>query len=143
MIAPSGAPEDFTYTLEDTVVFLEWMPPAEDERNGVIISYTLTCMVDSTDILEYTMKGRRQQMYLGVYEEEADYSCDILASTSVGDGPTASVSFTTGGKLVSLSHLRFIHLPLQIQVLLSTSRSFLWTCCMRIQMELISLLLMI
>ena len=79
---------------------MSWLPPIEAKRNGIIVSYTLTCTVGSNDILEYTIKTKKQSIYFGVYERETDYSCDILASTAAGDGPTASLSFTTGGKII-------------------------------------------
>ena len=84
------------------------MPPIEAKRNGIIVSYTLLCSVGSNEVLEYTVKASVEEMYLGVYEREADYSCDVLASNSAGDGPAASISFTTGGKLIVLSHFSFI-----------------------------------
>ena len=73
------------------------MPPSESDRNGVIISYTLSCSVDNEDIFEVTVKANLREITWGVYEREADYTCEIYASTAVGGGPTASLSFTTGG----------------------------------------------
>ena len=95
--APSGAPEDFTYTLNDTVLLLEWTPPAENEQNGAIVSYTLSCSFDGEDVFEHTVKASIRALYWGVYERESNYTCEIYASTAIGGGPTASVSFTTIG----------------------------------------------
>ena len=100
ILAPTAEPEEFSYTLEDTVVLFSWLQPIEAKRNGIIVSYTLTCTVGSNDILEYTIKAIKQSIYFGVYDRVTDYSCDILASTAAGDGPTASLSFTTGGIII-------------------------------------------
>lgn len=95
--APSGAPVNFTASLNGTVVLLTWEPPLEDERNGAIVSYFLSCSVDDDSILELNMTGMIQEIYLGVYEHESTYSCDLYASTAVGSGPNTTVSFNTGG----------------------------------------------
>ena len=96
-IAPSGAPVNFTASLNGTIVLLTWKPPSEDERNGAIISYFLSCDIDSNPTFDLNLTTI-EQLYLGVYKHESDYSCDIYAATLIGGGPTASVSFRTGGK---------------------------------------------
>lgn len=73
------------------------MPPSEDERNGAIVSYGLSCTVDNEKIFEHTLKASIQEIYWGVYERESNYTCEIYASTAVGGGPAASLSFITGG----------------------------------------------
>ena len=85
------------HTLADTVLLLEWIPPSESERNGAIISYTLSCAVDDKDIFVQTVKATLREFCWGVYKREAAYTCEIYASTAVGGGPTASVTFTTEG----------------------------------------------
>lgn len=98
MTAPSGTPEDFTVTLNDTVLLLSWAPPAENRRNGVIVSYTLSCSIDDNQVFELNLNATVEEIYLGVYRHESTYSCNISASTSEGSGPNATASVTTGGK---------------------------------------------
>lgn len=96
--APSGSPEDFTATLDGTVLFLEWAPPTENRRNGVIVSYNLSCSINSNQVFELSLKATVEEIYLGIYRHESTYSCDISAATSAGNGPTATVSVMTGGR---------------------------------------------
>lgn len=95
--APSGAPANFTASLNGTVLSLSWAPPSEDERNGVIISYTLTCDIDGEIAFSLNL-STIEQIDVGVYESDSTYTCEIFASTSVGGGPEATVTITTGGQ---------------------------------------------
>ena len=96
-LAPSGAPVNFTASLNGTVLLLTWEPPDEDERNGEIVSYFLSCFIEDDLVFEINVTDI-QEIYLGVYKHESTYSCDLYASTEVGGGPNATVSFDTGGK---------------------------------------------
>ena len=132
---------NFTATLIGTVLLLEWAPPEEDDRNGDIISYSLSCSINDNEIFELNLTDINE-IYLGVYRHEATYSCDIYASTSAGGGPTASASVTTGGKLYSISvasrkEIAFTNFCLCFQPLapLHTCHSFLWEFYTRNQMR--------
>ena len=96
--APTGAPVSFAATLNNTVLSLSWEPVDEDEQNGDILSYTLTCSIGSDVALELNLTATTEEIDLGVYEADATYSCEIYASNSAGDGPSATTTVTTGGK---------------------------------------------
>lgn len=89
---------NFNASIENTVVTFTWDPPAENQQNGEIVSYFLSCSIDSTVELELNLTDTVQEISVGVYEISSIYLCTISASNSVGEGPTANDSFTTGGK---------------------------------------------
>ena len=99
-IAPSGAPENFDASIENTVATFIWDPPAEDEQNGDIVSYFLSCNIGSTVQFQLNLTDSVEEVAVGVYETSSTYTCTISASNSAGEGPTASDSFTTGGKFM-------------------------------------------
>lgn len=96
--APSGAPENFEATLNGTVATFTWDPPEDDEQNGNIVSYILSCSVDSELQFELNLTDI-EEISVGVYEIDATYTCEISASTLAGEGPTATLTVSTGGKL--------------------------------------------
>lgn len=91
--APSGSPQNFDITAEGNSLVLSWEPPPSGQRNGVIISYTLSCNPLGELILNSILG-------INLYELNPNtlYSCRIAASTAVGIGPyTDMMSATTGG----------------------------------------------
>jgi len=96
--APTGAPVNFFAALNNTVLSLMWEPVNEDEQNGEILSYTLTCSIGSDVAFELDLTATVEEIELGVYEADATYSCEIYASNSAGNGPSATITVTTGGR---------------------------------------------
>ena len=96
--APTGAPANFSAVLNNTVLSLMWEPVGEDEQNGIILLYTLTCSISSGVAFELNLTATVEEIELGVYEADATYSCEIYASTSAGSGPSATITVTTGGR---------------------------------------------
>ena len=94
---PTGAPVNFSAVLDNTVLSLTWAPVDENDQNGEILSYTLTCGIDSDVAFELNLTVTVEEIELGVYEADATYSCDIYASNSAGNGPSATITVTTGG----------------------------------------------
>lgn len=90
---------NFAASLEDTVISFTWDPPAEDEQNGEIVSYFLSCSIDDEVELELNLTADIEEITVGVYKADSTYTCEIYASTSVGGGPAARQTITTGGKL--------------------------------------------
>ena len=89
---------NFSASLNNTVLSLMWEPVDEDEQNGDILSYTLTCSIGSDVAFELNVTATTEEIELGVYEADTTYSCEIYASNSVGNGPSATITVTTGGK---------------------------------------------
>lgn len=95
--APSGPPQNFTLSVENTTLILSWQPPAPEDRNGVIISYTLSCTSDEGSSITLTLTAI---LGISLYELSPDttFTCQIAASTSVGIGPySETLMGTTGG----------------------------------------------
>lgn len=107
---------NFAATLEDTVLSFTWDPPAEDEQNGEIVSYFLSCSIDGDVELELNLTADVEEITVGVYEADSIYTCEIYASTSVGGGPAARQTITTSGKL-SPEKKYIIYVILIIQIL--------------------------
>lgn len=105
---PSGAPQNFTVTVEKTTLIFEWDPPLEDEIGGVLTSYTLACSNNNSDNFEIKLNVI-EKITISEFLPSTTYDCTILASTNAGDGPTASVIATTDG--ISSTHM---HTPMHV-----------------------------
>ena len=92
--APSKAPSSFRVTaVTSTIITASWQLPPADSRNGIIIGFKLfykkrgsagaatTVTINNGAALSKDVTG------LDVYTE---YEFEVLASTSVGDGPRSS-----------------------------------------------------
>lgn len=90
---------NFSATLEDTVLSFTWDPPAEDQHNGEIVSYFISCSIGDEVELELNLTADVEEITVGVYKADSTYTCEIYAATSAGGGPTATRTVTTGGKL--------------------------------------------
>lgn len=79
------------------MVCLSWDPLPENRRNGIIISYTLTCS-SSGDSFSQVVKEHVRSFCLDLRLGNQQFSCSVLASTAAGDGPpTDTISVTTEG----------------------------------------------
>ena len=86
------APPNFTLSLNGTVLTASWDAPAFQN-----VSYTLTCSVDSNEVL--SLSTTLTEVVVGIYMTEANYSCNVYATISGVDTPaTDGVSVTTGGR---------------------------------------------
>ena len=92
------APPYFTLSLNGTVLTASWDAPALQD-----VSYTLTCSVDSNEVL--SLKTTLTEVVVGIYMTEATYSCNVYATISGVNTPaTDYISvITRGGK----KHLNF------------------------------------
>ena len=100
--APSAPPSNFTVNVINTMVCLSWDLPPEDGWNGVIISYTLTCS-SNDDNYSHVVKQHVTNFCLDLRLGNLEFTCSVLASTAVGNGPpTDLVTVTTEGNCFSL-----------------------------------------
>ena len=92
--APSQAPRSFSATaVTSTIITASWQLPPADSRNGIIIGFKLfykkrgsagaatTVTINNGTALSKDVTG------LDIYTE---YEFEVLAFTSVGDGPRSS-----------------------------------------------------
>ena len=95
MSAPTEPPSGFAVTaITSTSILASWQLPPEDFRHGIITGFklfvkrkgsddsTTILLIDSASILTKTVKG------LDAFTE---YEFQVLAFTSVGNGPRSSV----------------------------------------------------
>ena len=91
--APSGPPENFDIVVDGNSLVLSWQPPPSELRNGIIVSYTLSC-----NLLDDLNLNPILQFNLYDLNPNTEYFCQIAASTAVGIGPfTAFLTATTEG----------------------------------------------
>ena len=103
---PSGPPLNFTVSVDITSLTCSWDQPEEDLRNGVITSYTLTCLTVGEAAINVTLKPTVQQITMDLFTYSTTYNCTVSASTAVGAGPSApSISVTTEGTIILASVL--------------------------------------
>ena len=85
-------PLNFTLSLNGTVLTASWDALALQD-----VSYTLTCSVDSNEVL--SLSTPLTEVVVGIYMTEANYSCNVYAIISGVDTPaTDDMSVTTGGR---------------------------------------------
>ena len=100
-LAPSGPPTSFsTADVRPENVTLSWALPAEEDRNGVIIGYMVTCVAEA-GIFTSTITTSDVMATVAGLAPYSSYTCSVSASTSVGVGPPATLNFTsaTDGKV--------------------------------------------
>ena len=85
--APETAPLQFRVQVTDSrTLVLSWEPPLPEDRNGIIINYTvnITEMETGTQFQLVTDNTNITAFSLHPYYT---YSCTVAAKTSVGLGP--------------------------------------------------------
>ena len=85
-IVPS-APRNFQVTLipeSPTTLSVSWMIP--DPANGIISNYTVRCHSPSGSFHHYSFDGSVTNTSLSNLTGNTEYSCSVLAATSVGEG---------------------------------------------------------
>ena len=92
-IVPSGPPQNLVSSVTSRTLTLSWSPPLPSQRNGVIISYLITCslggnIINSTRTSSTSLTITRLQPF-------TSYTCSVSAATIVGDGPAATASETS------------------------------------------------
>ena len=94
--AVASTPENFTVLPREQNLTFSWSPPAPTGRNGVITSYSLSCVPEAgggiTISMQYTAAGT---FTLGGFTPFTSYNCSISASNSQGSGPATHRVVTT------------------------------------------------
>ncbi|XP_022783220.1 protein sidekick-2-like isoform X2 [Stylophora pistillata] len=92
--APSKAPESFTVTvLSSTSVTAHWQLPPADSRNGIIAGFKLYYKKDSggSAAIITLNNGTIYSEDITGLDKYTEYEFQVLAFTSVGDGPKSSL----------------------------------------------------
>ena len=123
---PRGPPQDFVVSVTSCTLTLSWSPPLlSQRRNGVIISYLVSCTVGGNS---KNMRVTTTSKIISI-KPFTSYTCSVSAATIVGDGPPATVSGTSdedGEYIIHYSYCDITH-----DVLYSpcrTTSSVLWYC---------------
>ena len=84
-----------------TSLLCSWDLPAEEDRNGVIISFNLVCTDSSTVVIDMALNPSVLFVNVDLYKPSTTYVCSVAASTAVGMGPsTDGVTVTTAGMCI-------------------------------------------
>ena len=94
-LVPSKAPENFTVTeCSSTSITAYWQLPPADSRNGIIAGFKLFYKRKDS-VASPTMiilnNGKIHAKNVTELNEYTEYEFQVLAFTSVGDGPKSSV----------------------------------------------------
>ena len=112
--APSSAPTNFTVTASSpSVITASWQFPPADSRNGIITGYKLFHKRKNSgapaDIITINSGATHTTNVSGLIKY-TEYEFQVLAFTSVGDGPKSSVKvMRTVGDGMKLKHLTVYH----------------------------------
>ena len=79
-------------TITSTGFTFNWKLPTEP--NGVITKYQIYCS-DEGHVFSHTVMGSKTTTTLSRLLPYTNYSCNITAHTSIGEGPAATTSLTT------------------------------------------------
>ena len=84
---PDGPPLQLTVSdVRSTSFTLSWLPPEEEDRNGIIESYVVVCLVINTGS-SHAVNTSLTVLYLSMLHPYYQYNCSVAAMTIVGAGP--------------------------------------------------------
>ena len=88
-VPSSPAHNVLVYSITSTSIHLSWDPPPDDQRNGIIVHYTVRIVpsLGGTNVYLNTTVTSTVITSLGPY---TIYSCSVAAATSAGRGPFSS-----------------------------------------------------
>ena len=97
-ISSAGEPQNFTIIeVTSSNILLSWQPPLIHSRNGTITHYSLRCSYDN--LTHFTTMEHLQiqdtTYLLSNLLPYTNYSCNVSASTSVGEGPSTNIIVRT------------------------------------------------
>ena len=92
-LVPNGPPQNINVEMTAHTLTLSWSPPLPSQRNGVIISYLITCSSGGS-IINSTRTSSTSLTITGL-QPFTNYTCSVSAATIVGDGPTTARTIET------------------------------------------------
>ena len=87
--------------MDSRTLFLEWDPPASEDRNGVIVDYFLNISAVETGVTFHLVTGGGLSVTIPGLHPFHTYNYIIAAATVVGRGPfsiSSSVQMPPDGK---------------------------------------------
>ena len=94
--APSQPPSQFNVTVESsTSITASWRLPPEGSRHGIIKGYKLFYKKKGSDSVTLTLNNMKTLETVTELDKYTKYEFQVLAFTSVGDGPNSSTVFKT------------------------------------------------
>ena len=91
-----------TVSLSPTSFLLEWDPPLEEDRNGVLTGYRLVLEWEVGQ--EYRVNTTHTSYNFTQLQQGTTYYCAVAAYTAIGTGPYYRTSLSTPNVKVSSPH---------------------------------------
>ena len=93
---PAGIPQNIQFTsVQTTSLTLSWDPPLLMDQNGVISGYRLSYRGVSVDTQVMVIDTVNSYVTLSNLEEGSEYTIDIWAQNSAGNGPSVVTTSST------------------------------------------------
>ena len=97
IVEPSKAPDGFTVTAKtSTSITASWQLPPADGRNGIITGFKLFYKKKGSagsQIMVPVNSGSTRTRVVSGLDKYTEYEFQVLAYTSVGDGPKSTVKY--------------------------------------------------
>ncbi len=94
--APSGPPTDLQATpITSRSALLSWTPPSPEQRNGVIVAYSVLCVQSEGLLIALNSTTAEMSIDAPGLAPASQYTCQVSASTHAGEGPFATITFST------------------------------------------------
>ena len=91
LTVPRTAPQNVTIdSVEPQGFNISWMPPADDDRNGIITYYTIS-ITDIENNIIITLNQTDTQSTVSSLTPFTRYEVKVAAHTSVGRGPFSAI----------------------------------------------------
>ena len=85
-VVPSSSPQNVSgYAVSSSTIALSWVPPTQDEHNGIIVVYHINITDSSTGSVRLLI-SRDTQINIRFLLPHRTYHCTVSAVT-VGEGP--------------------------------------------------------
>ena len=103
--APSGPPQNVSaVAIDSRTLYLSWLPPREEERNGQIKLYLVNLTdYDSGKIMQFLTEGLVSSLTVLNLHPYYFYNITVTAFTVVGNGPyspTAYIQMPQDGNII-------------------------------------------
>ena len=96
-VGPSSPTTDFQLNATSpTSILFYWGPPPEDDQNGIITSYVLSCRSEAETVpVAFPMSYPTAGSYnISGFSPTITYNCSVYAVTAGGSGPSATQTIT-------------------------------------------------
>ena len=85
-VPSSPAHNVLAYNITSTSIYLSWDPPPDDQRNGIIVQYSIRIVPPLGGTIVY-FNSTATSIVVTPLSPYTTYRCSVAAATSMGRGP--------------------------------------------------------